>query len=145
MLAALAKYIAAYREELEYVTDYKPRGEIHHQIFHCERDPACPRERAMRELKSAAMAVRRAAEAGRPDEVESAALFRAARAWSDTVGDPRTLGRYLTEDYSFCRRWRLLGGRIYVLREAELGHVGNYVYRGSLATAGSTITSVVMV
>ncbi|HEY1696514.1 MAG TPA: hypothetical protein VGG39_30340 [Polyangiaceae bacterium] len=132
---ALERYIAAYEEELEYVTDYTPRGVIHHQVFHCERDPACPRETTLREMKRAAIAVRRAAEAGRPDELECAALFRAARAWSDTVGDPTTIGRYLTEDYSFCRRWRLLGGKIHVLLEGELGHVGTYVYRGSLATA----------
>ncbi len=27
---ALARYVAAYREELEYVTDYTPRDAIHH-------------------------------------------------------------------------------------------------------------------
>jgi predicted RNA methylase len=135
---ALAKYVAAYREELEYVTDYVPRDVVHHQIFHCERDPSCPREQMLRQLKRAAMALRRAAEAGRPNEQECAELFRAARAWSDTVDDPGSIGRYLTEDYSFCRRWRLLGGKIYVLREAELGHIGTYMYRGSLATAMPT-------
>jgi len=33
-------------------------------------------------------------------------------------------GRYLTEDWSFCRRWRQLGGKIWADTSIELGHVG---------------------
>ena len=134
---ALERYIASYREELEYLTDYSPRNVVHHQVFHCERDPACPREQAARGMRGAALALKRADDAGRTGEAETAALLRAARAWGDMADDPGSIGRYLTEDYSFCRRWRMLGGKIYVLREAELGHIGTHVYRGSLATAVS--------
>lgn len=132
---ALAKYVDAYREELEYVTDYEPLYAVHHQVFHCERDPSCAREVTLRTLKGAATNLLRAAEAGRPIDEERGALCDAALAWGRTVGDPTTIGRYLTEDYSFCRRWRMLGGKVYALMEAELGHIGKHVYRGTLQWA----------
>ena len=33
-------------------------------------------------------------------------------------------GRYLTEDWSFCRKWRELGGKIWADLSIDLGHVG---------------------
>jgi hypothetical protein len=132
---ALARYVEAYREELEYVTDYHPLYAVHHQVFHCERDPACAREVKLRELKRAAAGLLRAVEAGAASDEERTALCEAALAWSRTVGDPASIGRYLTEDYSFCRRWRMLGGKVYALMEAELGHIGKHVYRGTLKWA----------
>lgn len=41
-------------------------------------------------------------------------------------------GRYLTEDFAFCRRWQELGGKVHVYIHADLEHVGNYTYRGNL-------------
>lgn len=38
---------------------------------------------------------------------------------------------YLSEDYWFCRRWRELGGHVYVHTKANLGHVGRYLYRAA--------------
>ena len=35
-------------------------------------------------------------------------------------------GRYLTEDWSFCRRWRQLGGQIWADTTISLAHVGYY-------------------
>jgi len=35
-------------------------------------------------------------------------------------------GRYLTEDWSFCRRWRQLGGEIWADKTIALTHVGYY-------------------
>lgn len=35
-------------------------------------------------------------------------------------------GRYLTEDWSFCRRWRQLGGQIWADTSIPLVHVGYY-------------------
>ena len=32
--------------------------------------------------------------------------------------------RYLTEDWSFCRRWRQLGGKVWAETSIKLGHVG---------------------
>lgn len=38
-------------------------------------------------------------------------------------------GRYLSEDWEFCRRWRELGGRIWVHNQVEVGHIGAHEYR----------------
>ena len=35
-------------------------------------------------------------------------------------------GRYLTEDWSFCRRWRQLGGKIWADKTIGLTHVGYF-------------------
>lgn len=40
-------------------------------------------------------------------------------------------GRYLSEDYAFCRRWRALGGKIYVDLISKLSHQGQMLYRGN--------------
>jgi hypothetical protein len=47
----------------------------------------------------------------------------------------RETGRYLAEDYAFCRRWRDLGGRIYVDMQSKLAHHGSHVYRGDFGAA----------
>ena len=40
-------------------------------------------------------------------------------------------GRYLSEDYTFCRRWQKMGGKIYVDPTIILDHVGTYTFKGS--------------
>jgi len=40
-------------------------------------------------------------------------------------------GRYLSEDYTFCRRWQNMGGKIYVDPTIILDHVGTYTFKGS--------------
>jgi glycosyltransferase involved in cell wall biosynthesis len=40
--------------------------------------------------------------------------------------------RYLSEDYAFCRRWQLMGGKIYADVTTVLGHVGNLRFSGSI-------------
>jgi hypothetical protein len=40
-------------------------------------------------------------------------------------------GRYLSEDYTFCRRWQNMGGKIYVDPTVTLDHVGTYTFKGS--------------
>jgi hypothetical protein len=47
----------------------------------------------------------------------------------------RETGRYLSEDYAFCRRWRDLGGRVYVDARSKLAHHGSYTYRGDFGAA----------
>jgi hypothetical protein len=39
----------------------------------------------------------------------------------------------LSEDYHFCRTWRDNGGKIYAAPWVQLGHVGTYLFDGSLA------------
>jgi hypothetical protein len=36
---------------------------------------------------------------------------------------------YLGEDYSFCQRWREMGGKIWALPDVRLGHVGECLYQ----------------
>ena len=49
----------------------------------------------------------------------------------DCMIDPETR-RYLSEDYAFCRRWQMMGGKIYADVQTTLGHVGNIRFIGSL-------------
>ena len=39
-------------------------------------------------------------------------------------------GRYLSEDYLFCRRWQRLGGKIWLDPFVELTHMGTYAFQG---------------
>jgi hypothetical protein len=50
----------------------------------------------------------------------------------DTSIDP-TDRRYLSEDYTFCRRWQNIGGEIWVDPNTKLNHVGSYTYEGDLS------------
>ena len=46
-------------------------------------------------------------------------------------GPPGFDGRYLSEDYAFCRRWQKIGGQISLLYPIpSLGHVGNLTFTG---------------
>lgn len=49
----------------------------------------------------------------------------------DTMIDPSDR-RYLSEDYTFCRRWQNLGGEIWVDPNTRLNHVGSYTFEGNL-------------
>jgi hypothetical protein len=40
-------------------------------------------------------------------------------------------GVYLSEDYAFCKRWRALGGEIWLDLQSKLNHSGSYTYRGN--------------
>jgi hypothetical protein len=50
----------------------------------------------------------------------------------DCMIDPDT-GAYLSEDFAFCRRWRALGGRIWLDTLGRLTHVGTHDYVGDPA------------
>lgn len=41
-------------------------------------------------------------------------------------------GRYLSEDWLFCRRWKALGGDIWAHSKVLLNHIGHFEYAGSL-------------
>lgn len=49
----------------------------------------------------------------------------------DTVIDER--GHYLSEDWTFCRRWQALGGDIWADSRVLLNHIGHYEFKGDLA------------
>lgn len=42
-------------------------------------------------------------------------------------------GERLSEDYSFCRRWRRIGGKIWADPYAGIGHLGTKEFKGKLA------------
>jgi hypothetical protein len=50
----------------------------------------------------------------------------------DCMIDPDS-GVYLSEDYAFCRRWRALGGEIWLDLTSKLVHSGSYSFRGNAA------------
>ena len=50
----------------------------------------------------------------------------------DCMVDPDS-GRYLSEDYAFCRRWRDTGGKIWVDLDCKLMHLGQHLFGGDLA------------
>ena len=50
----------------------------------------------------------------------------------DTIHDPED-NRYLSEDYTFCRRWQKLGGEIWLDPNTKLNHVGAYTFEGDVA------------
>jgi hypothetical protein len=50
----------------------------------------------------------------------------------DCMVDPDS-GRYLSEDYAFCRRWRDAGGKVYADLDSKLHHLGQHMFAGDLA------------
>lgn len=55
----------------------------------------------------------------------------------DVMVDPET-GRYLSEDYGFCRLWEKLGGKIYIDATSNLTHQGMKIYQGNFAKSLQT-------
>jgi len=43
-------------------------------------------------------------------------------------------GRYLSEDYYFCHKWREIGGDVWLFPWAITSHFGSYPFQGSLGT-----------
>jgi hypothetical protein len=46
-------------------------------------------------------------------------------------------GRFLPEDYSFCKRWKDMGGEIWGDVASKFAHIGSYVYSGDIAAVVS--------
>jgi hypothetical protein len=59
-------------------------------------------------------------------------------AFFDTSID-REAGTYLSEDYTFCRRWKAMGGEIWVDLNSRLTHFGSHAFRGDFSTQASRI------
>jgi hypothetical protein len=57
-----------------------------------------------------------------------------AHAFFDCMIDPET-GEYLSEDYTFCKRWIGMGGEIWAYANSRLAHIGTHVFEGDLACA----------
>ena len=63
---------------------------------------------------------------GKIDKIEIPCFF-------DSVIDPETK-RYLSEDYYFCQLWLKMGGKIKCDYTCNLTHIGNYAFKGAIAT-----------
>lgn len=50
----------------------------------------------------------------------------------DTLQD-NVDNRYLSEDYTFCRRWQALGGSIWLDPTIKLNHIGSYTFEGNVS------------
>jgi hypothetical protein len=48
----------------------------------------------------------------------------------DTMIDPIDK-RYLSEDYTFCRRWQKIGGDIWLDPSISLNHYGSFCFQGN--------------
>ena len=55
-----------------------------------------------------------------------------AHAFFDCMIDPDS-GEYLSEDYTFCKRWTQIGGEIWAYANSRLAHVGTMTFEGDLA------------
>lgn len=43
--------------------------------------------------------------------------------------------RYLSEDFAFCQRWRMIGGEIFLAPDIRLSHTGSHTFEGALIDA----------
>jgi len=64
-----------------------------------------------------------------PDGREKDPLAHLYWLFFDCMVDPDS-GRYLSEDYAFCRRWRDMGGKVYADLHSKLDHLGQHTYQG---------------
>jgi hypothetical protein len=49
----------------------------------------------------------------------------------DTSHDEDANNAYLSEDYTFCRRWQKIGGKIWLDSTISLNHIGRKIYKGN--------------
>jgi hypothetical protein len=69
-----------------------------------------------------------------PDGPPSSPIRNTCYRFFDVMVEPST-NRYLSEDYAFCRRWRDIGGRVFVDTQSKLSHQGLYTYQGDFGAA----------
>lgn len=118
---AIERYIEHYRTEIAYTTDYDPKEVEHHMVFAAQRDPGC-------ELELAKQALLAAAE--RDDVLDDhVGRYRCA-----IEAGLKANGRYLSEDYAFCRKWRMMGGKVHCAVDVKLVHQGPMLFEGHLGT-----------
>ena len=59
----------------------------------------------------------------------------------DTMHEKEHDNRYLSEDYTFCRRYQKIGGKIFIDGSILLHHIGRKVYNGDLSKIFNFIKS----
>ncbi|SDH42160.1 hypothetical protein SAMN04487926_104349 [Paraburkholderia steynii] len=78
-----------------------------------------------------------------PDGPPDSPLYDLCYRFFDVMVEPST-GRYLSEDYAFCRRWRDIGGQVFVDTQSKLSHQGLYTWHGDFGAsiAASPLTAI---
>ena len=71
----------------------------------------------------------------KPDDKLSGSPWRCAL--FNCMIDEQT-GTYLSEDFSFCRRWTAMGGEIWADLQSRLTHVGTVSFTGDVSTQFSS-------
>ena len=66
-----------------------------------------------------------------PDDSPSADITSKSYLFFDTMHE-KSSGRYLSEDYAFCTRWRAIGGKVWIDIHSKLNHQGQCNWRGDL-------------
>jgi len=51
----------------------------------------------------------------------------------DTSHDKDANNAYLSEDYTFCRRWQRINGKIWLDSTINLNHIGRKIYKGNVS------------
>lgn len=69
-----------------------------------------------------------------PDGPPDAPIRELCYRFFDVMVEPST-HRYLSEDYAFCRRWRDIGGRVFVDTQSKLSHQGIYTWQGDFGAS----------
>lgn len=59
-------------------------------------------------------------------------------AYFDCIIDPDSK-RYLSEDYYFCKKWREMGGKIYMCPWMKTMHIGTYGFNGDMPEIASNL------
>lgn len=120
---AVERFVEQYRREIEYTPDYNrapdEKAGLHHQVFQAAIDPASPRELAARALLDAAA-----------KDDDGSSLQALALQYRAALKLPP--GRYLSEDYWFCRKWQQMGGKVYLSLDCRLTHTGMHTFVGDV-------------
>jgi hypothetical protein len=125
-----------------------PRAAALHYVLAVEDDDSIVAQGGFAKVRYAGtgfMMVRRPvleAMCGRYPEMK----FRSDHCYADPLGDSsnrfalfdcmieQPTGAYLSEDFSFCKRWTDMGGEIWIDLQSRLNHVGPTTYYGDLAS-----------
>ena len=51
----------------------------------------------------------------------------------DTMHDVEANNNYLSEDFTFCRRWQKCGGKVWLDPSIKLDHLGKFTYNGDIS------------
>ena len=131
--SVIERMVAAYPEMAYWDDTPGNKGKRLHNLMAMGIDPFSPYELAKRNLEHAAL--RASAGEGVSGLVAAANALAVSR---EGLSTGASLGRYLSEDYAFCRLATSIGIKVYIYISAHLSHTGICVYSGAF---GDTLKS----